>query len=61
MLTLLKARCARVSPNNGIVEARFTLRSDPYSQEEHVLVNLRKDRGAYEVGRDYWIHIEPAC
>jgi hypothetical protein len=63
MHTRFQARCERVRANNGIVEALFTVRSNPndaHSQEEHVLVKLRKERGPFITGQDYRIEIQSA-
>lgn len=58
-----KARCDQVRINNGIVQALFTHShglAAAASQDEPVLVNVRKERGLPELGRDYWVSVEPA-
>lgn len=58
-----RARCERADPNDGTVSLTFSKRADftdEHAREELVQASIKKARGPYEVGKDYWIEIYPA-
>lgn len=57
------AYCQFKKRNNGIVKALFSstpVYSDEASQEEGALVNFLAERGELQMGRPYFVTIEPA-
>ena len=59
----LKFRCERAEPNNGTVSLTFIKRADyadEHAREELLQASIKRTRGPYEVGKDYWIEIYPA-
>lgn len=58
-----RAVCQHVERNNGVTQALLTrpaVFSDPASQEEHVLLNIRSAHGFPEQGKEYWVDVAPA-
>ena len=56
-------RCERAEPNNGTVSLTFIKRadfSDALAREELIQASIKRTRGTFEVGREYWIEINPA-
>jgi hypothetical protein len=54
----LEAVCSAVVAHNGIAKVLLTVESAPSSQDEHLLLNLLKSRGAFKQGKSYQITIE---
>lgn len=56
-------RCEKADPNNGTVSLTFIKQpnfADEHARQELVQASIKRDRGPYEPGRDYWVEIYPA-
>jgi hypothetical protein len=55
-------RCEKADPNNGTNSFTWINRAeygDPQSREEALHATLRRARGPYEQGKNYWVEIYP--
>lgn len=56
-------RCERAEPNDGTMSLTFIKQpdyADAQARQELVQLSIKRTRGPYEVGKDYWIEIYPA-
>lgn len=55
-----KCRCQWVHVTNGIIKALFAPIDDATKHPEFLLVNMTKDRGVPEIGKEYLVEISPS-